>query len=189
MPILDVGCGEAKRGTIGVDLNREVRPDVVAEATALPFKDETFDAIISVQCLEHLWNPPAQPRAAIMLALKEFARVLKKQGDLELAVPNFAGFSTLIKWLTLRGEGMAWTKGPEGYFLLGAHTNAYQVHHTLFTQKNLRITLEKVGFSDIRFLTGVMNSDLLNKIKVLIPKSRHDLICVVAKRKGDIAFQ
>jgi len=183
LQILDVGCGRTKRGTIGVDLNREVRPDVVAEAMALPFKEGAFDVVTSIQCLEHLWDPPAQPMAATMLALEEFARVLRDQGKLNLVVPNFAGISTLIKWLTLRGEGMIGGNGPEGYYLLGSHTDIYQVHHLLFTPRNLRKALERASFRDIRFLKGVINSNLLDKIRILIPKSRHDLIRVEARKR------
>jgi SAM-dependent methyltransferase len=182
--ILDVGCGNAKKGTIGIDIDREVRPDIVADAIALPFKGETFDKVISVQCLEHLWKHPSRPMETVMSALKEFNRVLKEGGSLDLTVPNFAGISTLLKWMILRGEGMNSANGPEGYFLLGSHLNAYQVHHVAFTQRNLRHALEQAGFVDIIFLPTMINSGLLERVKVLIPKSRHDLIRVVATRRA-----
>jgi hypothetical protein len=34
---LDVGCGSTKRASIGVDINRICKPDVVADAGTLPF--------------------------------------------------------------------------------------------------------------------------------------------------------
>jgi predicted SAM-dependent methyltransferase len=181
--ILDVGCGNAKKGTIGIDIDREVGPDVVADAIALPFKGETFDKVISVQCLEHLWRPSSRPMEAVMSALNEFYRVLRKGGCLDLTVPNFAGISTLLKWIMLRGEGMDSANGPEGYFLLGSHLNAHQVHHVAFTQRNLRHALEQAGFVDIIFLPTMINSELLERMKALIPRSRHDLIRVVATRR------
>lgn len=183
MQTLDVGCGSIKRGTIGVDLDRAVRPDVVAEATVLPFRGETFDKVISIQCLEHLWQPPSKPAMAVISALKEFSRVLKKGGVLDLTVPNFAGVSTLIKWVMLRGEGIESAYGPEGYFLLGSHLNENQVHHVAFTQRSLRISLEQAGFTNVKFRATMVNSDLLGKVKFLIPKSRHDLIRVEAISK------
>jgi len=35
--ILDVGCGENKQGTIGVDIKRTQKVDVICDAHNLPF--------------------------------------------------------------------------------------------------------------------------------------------------------
>ncbi|MGQ9514809.1 MAG: class I SAM-dependent methyltransferase [Thermoproteota archaeon] len=180
MLVLDVGCGTTKRGSIGVDIDRDVRPDVVADAKALPFKEEVFDSVISIQCIEHLWWPSSSPKEAVLSALKEFRRVLKKGGILDLTVPNFGGISTLTNWMISRGEGMEIAHEPEGYFLLGSHVNGAQVHHVAFTHRNLRIALEQAGFINITYLSSVVNS--ANKIKILIPKSRNDLIHIKANR-------
>jgi len=166
-----------------VDIDRANRPDVVADAKVLPFRGETFDKVISIQSLEHLWQPPLKPMIAVISALMEFSRVLKKGGIIDLTVPNFAGVSTLIKWVTLRGEGMNGPHGPEGYFLLGTHEDANQVHHVAFTQRNIKIALEQADFAGIKFHATMVNSDLLRKVRFLIPKSRHDLIWVEARRK------
>jgi len=42
--IIHVCCGTSKIG-VGVDLNREVRPTVLADAQHLPFKDNVADAV------------------------------------------------------------------------------------------------------------------------------------------------
>ena len=157
---LDVGCGSTKRASIGVDINRICKPDVVADAGTLPFRDKTFDRVISVQCLEHLWKPHLIPMEAVMSCLTEFRRVMKRGGVLDLTMPNFAGLSTLIKWLIHRGEGMMGMHGQEGYFLLGSHVDIHQVHHVLFTHKNLKIALKQSGFTNIKFLSTSINSDL-----------------------------
>ena len=81
---------------------------------------------------------------------------------------------------------MVGRNGPEGY-LLDSHMNTYQVHHLLFTPRNLRKALERAIFSDIRFLKCAINSNLLDKIRILIPKSRHDLIHVEARKGDDVA--
>lgn len=87
--VLDVGCGEgslvrflADRGheVIGIDSDADVLPaDVpgthflLADATRLPFPNDSFDAVISVMVLHHT-------RAE--LALVEMRRVLKPGGVL-----------------------------------------------------------------------------------------------------------
>lgn len=81
---LDVVCGAIIRGTVGVDIDRANRPDVVADATVLPFRGEIFDKVISIQSLEHLWQPPLKPVMTVISALVEFSRVIKKGGILEL---------------------------------------------------------------------------------------------------------
>jgi len=77
---LDVGCGEQKRGDIGVDVRRTGAIDVLADTHFLPFKSEVFDQVVSVTLLEHCLNP--------FNALKEQARVLKKDGKLYCETDN-----------------------------------------------------------------------------------------------------
>ncbi|MBN1233578.1 MAG: class I SAM-dependent methyltransferase [Candidatus Coatesbacteria bacterium] len=54
-------------------MNWDIDP-LVADMTEIPFKDETFDVVISISVLEHL------PNDVKTKALKEFRRVLKKGG-------------------------------------------------------------------------------------------------------------
>jgi len=102
--VLDAGCGEgygsamladAGGTVVGVDLE----PDVVEHATvryprvrfqtadllALPFPDESFDAVVSLQVIEHL------QRAREFVS--ECARVLRPGGLLVLSTPNRITFS------------------------------------------------------------------------------------------------
>ncbi len=96
--ILDVGCGTGANlellrslGPVtGVDssedaLNfcrkRGLRPVVKGAAEKLPFKKESFDVVVALDLLEHL---PAEDKG-----LREFHRVLKKDGLLFLTVPAF----------------------------------------------------------------------------------------------------
>jgi predicted SAM-dependent methyltransferase len=51
--ILDIGCGETKKGDIGVDLQKTKCADVVADAQKLPFKNESFDQVYSSAVIEH----------------------------------------------------------------------------------------------------------------------------------------
>jgi SAM-dependent methyltransferase len=91
--VLDVGCANrwAERHCasnvdyIGLDFpltGRDLyaaRPDVFADAAALPIATARIDAIICFEVLEHLRNPNA--------ALVEFSRVLGPQGTLLLSMP------------------------------------------------------------------------------------------------------
>lgn len=99
--ILDIACGSgfgsyllALKGfkVIGADLSQEAidlckenfsHPDLLfqkADATALPFPDKYFDAIVSFETIEHT--------PQYLEVLKEFKRVLKVEGVILLSTPN-----------------------------------------------------------------------------------------------------
>lgn len=78
---LDIGSGGSSysrffpnRLTIDIDPMR--KPDIVADAHSLPFKDEEFEFVLCTEVLEHLKNPPK--------AISEMKRVLKNGGILIL---------------------------------------------------------------------------------------------------------
>jgi SAM-dependent methyltransferase len=102
--VLDAGCGEgygaallAQNGATvtATDLDPTVvehaavrYPGVrfeVADLTTLPYPDETFDAVVSLQVIEHLPSPRA--------FVTECARVLVPGGVLILSTPNRLTFS------------------------------------------------------------------------------------------------
>ena len=84
---LEVGCGggafqDLVKNYTGSDISEVAgkwvkKPFVAASATHLPFADNSFDAIWSVDALEHIPNPA--------LALNEMRRVLRGDGHLLLA--------------------------------------------------------------------------------------------------------
>lgn len=86
--ILDVGSGRGHLQDIvddytGLDISPSVAPHyrkkfVVGSATAMPFADDSFDAVWSVFVLEHIPNPES--------ALKEIRRVIRDGGLLYLLV-------------------------------------------------------------------------------------------------------
>lgn len=78
--VLDLGCGPRDQWTpinylgykyVGVDYSNE-NADLLADAHAIPFKDSTFDCVLSYAVLEHLHNP--------FIAVHEIERVLKPTG-------------------------------------------------------------------------------------------------------------
>lgn len=100
--ILDIGSGEGVLvekfrelgyNIIGVDLNYASKYVIKGDMTKLPFKDEIFKNILCLDVLEHL-NFDEQKEA-----LSEIKRVLKKNGELILSIPNLAHFASRISFL------------------------------------------------------------------------------------------
>lgn len=110
--VLDVGCGtgytteailrKLETGeVIGIDLTpqqlskaaRKLKPGKVelslsrGDAENLPFKDESFDAIVSVGALEYFPNPKK--------ALEEMTRVVKPRGKVVIGGPEFEWFKKI----------------------------------------------------------------------------------------------
>lgn len=96
--LLDVGCGTGRfserahaRGAevvaldVGPNLLRQAmaRADVravVGDGLRLPFRDQSFDVVVSSEMIEHTTSPAD--------AVREMARVLKPGGRLALTCPN-----------------------------------------------------------------------------------------------------
>jgi SAM-dependent methyltransferase len=89
--ILDLGCGDqpyarlAGRGNleyIGVDrsLEHSPLPDVCADSLKLPFRDSSFDTILSTQVIEHVSDPSEM--------MREISRVLKPCGHVIMTAPQ-----------------------------------------------------------------------------------------------------
>jgi SAM-dependent methyltransferase len=99
--ILDIPAGngwvsdELSQGSaeaVSADINEE-RPDYaqVDMERTLPFLDGEFDAIVSLEGIEHVLNPEA--------LFAEFARVLKSGGVLVLSTPNVQNFYSRWQFL------------------------------------------------------------------------------------------
>jgi SAM-dependent methyltransferase/DNA-directed RNA polymerase subunit RPC12/RpoP len=83
--------------TVRVDLERAGGISVQADAARLPFRPETFDAVVSNHSLEHFEDLDA--------ALAEIGRVVKRSGALFVAAPDARTFTDrLYRWLA-RGGG------------------------------------------------------------------------------------
>jgi len=106
--LLDIGCGKA---TYFEDLNCELKVGldidnnfikaanqirgkddfVVGKATRLPFRDNAFDVVLSLELIEHL-NKDVHP-----ILLSEVRRVLRPRGFLILTTPNAQNPLTQLK--------------------------------------------------------------------------------------------
>lgn len=104
--LLDAGCGEgvlvekyALQGwdITGVDKNYASAYVKEGSITALPFADHTFDTVLCLDVLEHLYyNEQGK-------ALSEIRRVLKPGGKIIFSCPNLAHFTSRLK-LMFRGR-------------------------------------------------------------------------------------
>jgi SAM-dependent methyltransferase len=96
---LDLGCGEGRLSrylrslghrVAGADAaptmvrlaagHREAAPAVLADAAALPFRDEAFDLVVAYMCLHDMDRMPQ--------AVAEAARVLERGGRLCASIPH-----------------------------------------------------------------------------------------------------
>lgn len=99
--------------------------DFVADVSALPFQDNSYDIVLSTQVLEHVMDPQQ--------VVKEMARVLKPGGTLFLTTPqssplhnlpwNFFNFTNLGLRLLFEKAGLHVVKeeAQGGYYILLAH--------------------------------------------------------------------
>jgi SAM-dependent methyltransferase len=85
--IVDVGCGSHK--TISEAFGVDVMPvtDLQASLDDLPFENDSVDVIISRHSLEHVLDP--------IKALREWYRVLRKDGRVVIVLPDEAAVPTM----------------------------------------------------------------------------------------------
>lgn len=149
--VLDVGCGDGRHmhaacleglDAVGVDLDRErltrarddyetfVAPETngtafavaAGDAVSLPFPDESFDAVVCSEVLEHLPDYEA--------AIDELVRVLAPRGHLAVSVPRYGP------------ERLCWWLSDEYHRVEGGHVR-------IFRRDELRSALEA---RDLRFV-------------------------------------
>lgn len=93
--LLDVGCGEygphfQDYEVVRLDLDPEVKPDIVADARMIPEPDGKYDVVYASHVLEHFgfkWTKNI---------IREWLRVLKINGQIVITVPNLVWASKRI---------------------------------------------------------------------------------------------
>lgn len=161
---LHVGCGPTDgqslhqrfRGPewreIRVDLDPDVKPDLVASITDLrPIVECSVDAVWSSHNLEHL------SAHEVPVALGEFFRVLSPGGVVLITLPDLQQVAEFIVADKLEEVAYESAVGPitplDCVFGLGkdiAAGRTLMAHRTGFTATTLRKHLERAGFGNVR---------------------------------------
>lgn len=133
---------------VRLDVDPNVRPDIVASITAMPMVvSRTYDAVWSSHNLEHLHAHE------VPLALAEFARVLKPDGFLFLTLPDLQRVAEMIAADKLDHIAYQSPAGPiapidmiYGHRASLAQGNLHMAHKTGFSAKTLKLALSRAGF-------------------------------------------
>ncbi|MDD2531243.1 MAG: methyltransferase domain-containing protein [Candidatus ainarchaeum sp.] len=138
MSKLEIGSGnKPKEGYLHFDIRSNVNADVIGDAKKLPFRDEEFSEVYSRFFLEHLLRKDAR------ITLKEMYRVLKKEGVLEIIVPNIAYFFKLF--LTESGQKKEWALNK----IYGFENYVEDHHYFGYDEETLKNFLTEAGFREI----------------------------------------
>lgn len=134
---INLGCNDFKLdGFINIDSDPVTKPDLVADASHLPYEDNTVDEIYAGHLLEHFsYNEDV---------LVEWKRVLKDGGRITITVPD------IEKGLRLHKEGklsLTWVND----IVFGATDRDLQNHHQVFTESILTYYMRK-HFKDVEIL-------------------------------------
>jgi len=133
--ILDIGCGETKKGDIGIDLRKTRFVDVLADARMLPFKGESFDHVYSSAVIEHFSH--REVRKVII----EWTRVLRTEGTLEIECPDLRARAFLFflnpSWKNIEN-------------LYGGQDYGENYHKCGFSYELLKALLESCGIRRVK---------------------------------------
>ncbi len=136
---LDIGSGNNPRvGYLALDIDPRCA-DVVAEMMHLPFAEGSVERIYAAHCLEHI------SKFEVVPTLREWWRVLRVGGELELLVPDLVW--CVQRWLQTQGDGwdMAVIFGSQTQDG-GATIHRGEFHKTGFTEALVHGYLVEAGF-------------------------------------------
>lgn len=135
---LHLGCGKRKLpGWVGVDSRNDVGADLVADVRYLDhFASGEVSAIYACHVLEHI------PRPDVLPALREWRRVLKTEGKLYVAVPDFG----VLARMYAMDEVPLWRLiGP----ICGRQDYPANTHYSVYDYHYLAWLLTEAGFHSI----------------------------------------
>jgi len=168
--VLDAGCGsslivQSLNNVVGMDFNypklrflrRYEIPLVQGSAFALPFKDDSFDCVMSSQVIEHIRYDES--------IFSEMQRVLRAGGTLILGTPDYA----TIGWRII--------EPVYGFLMPGGYKDQHITHYTL---NQLREILARYGIV-IEETAYIARSELILRCrKAEIARRARDEVATVA---------
>jgi predicted SAM-dependent methyltransferase len=133
--VLDIGCGENKKGDIGIDIRETKVVDIVADSRFLPFRDESFDSVYSSHTIDHFSH------REVKNVLAEWVRDLKKGGVMEIRCPDLRARAFLFflkpSWQNIR-------------YIYGAQDYDGNYHKCGFSYGLLKDLLEACGIHQVK---------------------------------------
>ena len=102
---LDVGCGERKIGDIGVDKKRKPGVSIVCDARALPFRNLSFDTVISHHVLEHIREYDVAIREMYRIAKSVIIVVVPRKEHSYVHEGHILHFSK-EEWISILSQGL-----------------------------------------------------------------------------------
>ncbi len=196
--VLDFGCGSKPyedlfvncREYVGCDIkvsghnHKDSKIDYFLEGDVLPFEDEEFDAVVSFEVFEHLFNLPD--------VLKEINRVTKPTGYLLVSVPFvWAEHEAPYDFARYTNFGMTNILETHGYHIL----ELKKTTSTILTISQLRIAyliqhvLPKNRFFYFFQVTLIFPLTVFSYLIDAIFPQRYDLFCnlVILAKKSDVS--
>ena len=172
--ILDVGCGQKKEGTVNIDIDRNVKPDVLCDMLFFPFRKGSFRKVILTWVVEHTTKPDQ--------LISGCYEVLEPSGIIDVGFPNVASFTVLLDWLR---KNLTYSES----LILGDPSKPYLTHKGLFTVPKVERLLLAHGFR-IEKVVGhppSVGSRLLRSIGYVLVRlfpQRAGTITVTARKEG-----
>lgn len=154
--LLDAGCGSSPninfvsaRKKIGIDINEKAleymrshsdAKFVSGSVTKIPFATNSFDCILCIEVLEHLYPDDVNK------AISEISRVLVSGGYAIIATPNYASLSwNLLEKTQKLLQPKEWTSD----------------HHTQLNQRLLSEMCLNQGLEEIKYDSVMRNMDMV----------------------------
>jgi len=136
---LNLGCGHDQSPEfLNVDLNASHEPDLLCDVTDLGvLPDNYYRYILANDILEHI------PRNKCLYTLKEWNRVLRGGGILEVQVPNIVG---LLKLFTAPDRQTFEAQEELSRCLYGSQNYNGDYHYNGFTDITIENLLTESGF-------------------------------------------
>jgi methionine biosynthesis protein MetW len=159
--VLDIGCGmgefmdllnQKKAKCVGVDGTKNCCDfvsekgykcyNVDLENQKLPFKDGTFDVVVSLDVIEHLWNTE--------LYLSEMQRVLKRGGYAILTTPNYNYYKYRVMHLLGNFEKFTFGNRHKKFYTVNSFRkeleNYFRIKKTVANLPKLKIHTSNKNF-------------------------------------------
>jgi len=149
---INIGCkDETIKDYISVDINPDVKPDIIDDATTLKtFKDYSLDEIRAHNILEHI------PQIDIVSTLEVWYKKLKIGGKINILVPDLKTFCVLYLIGHIR-EPWAFSA------LYSSHKSRNQAdwHKSGFSIDYLSNILKNIGYKKIETGINMKNCELI----------------------------